>query len=108
MTHLCSDRVTHTENTIWNRILPGGKNGPALSSTPKACGLVFHRRRPGRARQSVHSSIPDPESDSAAPAHVSERPCVLCCPLAITALARRQAIPVYKWCWVSFREQSRV
>ena len=27
VTHFCSVRVTHTENTIWNRILPTGKNG---------------------------------------------------------------------------------
>src|SRR5271157_1409288 len=29
-------------------------------------------------------------------------------PRAKIALARRQAVPVYKWCWVSFGEQSRV
>jgi hypothetical protein len=28
------------------------------------------------------------------------------CPLAKTALFRPQAVPVYKWCWASFREQS--
>ena len=42
MTHLCSDRVTHTENTNWNRILPVGKECTAISSTPKACGLISH------------------------------------------------------------------
>ena len=106
MTHLCSVKVTHTENTIWNRILPTGK-GAALSSTPKACGLVFHHPRRRRVRCSVRSSIPI-QSSCCRPARVSERLAVCSCPRAKTALGRRQAVPVYKWCWVSFREQSRV
>jgi hypothetical protein len=42
MTHLCSLRLTHTKNTICRR----ARDGPAISSTPKACGLIFqHPRR---------------------------------------------------------------
>ena len=36
MTHLCSDRVTHTENTIPNRIQNMIRDMDATSSTPKA------------------------------------------------------------------------
>ena len=46
VTHFCSFKVTHTENTIWNSFLRGADYGPALSSTPQACGLdLRHPRR---------------------------------------------------------------
>src|SRR6266699_5815720 len=41
MTHLCSFKVTHTKNTIWRR----ARISEAISSTPQACGVVFHHPR---------------------------------------------------------------
>jgi len=46
VTHFCSFKVTHAENTILNAISCGADYGPALSSTPQACGLdLRHPRR---------------------------------------------------------------
>src|SRR5208337_1883955 len=46
VTHFCSFKVTHTENTIWNAISRGADYGPALSSTPQACRVdLRHPRR---------------------------------------------------------------
>jgi len=47
VSHFCSFKVTHTENTIWNGILPAGKEWAAISSAPKACALHFHHRAEG-------------------------------------------------------------
>src|SRR5450759_2688330 len=43
MTHLCSDRVTHTKN----RPCPWARSEQAISSTPKAC-KVFGSAGPSR------------------------------------------------------------
>ena len=43
MTHLCSDRVTHTKN----RLCPWARSEQAISSTPKAC-KVFGSAGPSR------------------------------------------------------------
>jgi hypothetical protein len=90
VTHFCSFKVTHTENTIWNRILPTAK-WATLSSTPKACGLLFHHPVAGRVEGSVCSAASDP-GDAAALA-----PCFL--KRWMRSLARRQAVPIYRWCW---------
>ena len=49
VTYLCSVRVTHTENTIWRR----ARREPAISSTPKARGLIFPHPRQRRVTPSL-------------------------------------------------------
>jgi hypothetical protein len=62
--------VTHTENRIWNRILPAGKEWTAISSTPKACGLLFHH--PPEARNPLSCG-----ATSALEAHTAPGPVFL-------------------------------
>jgi hypothetical protein len=45
VTHFCSFKLPHTKNTIWRR----ANSGPALSSTPQACGVVSRHPRRRRA-----------------------------------------------------------
>ena len=106
MTHFCSVRVTHTENTIWNRNLPTGKSG----------GIIIHA---AGVRLAVPSSAPEARKVLYSQRDVRSRTMPPPRPVFLKswmpslarwqkALARRQPVPVYKWCWVTFGEQSRV
>jgi len=50
--HFCSFKLTHAENRIW-RI---ARRRPAILSTPKACGLIFHPPRQRRVTCSVSTA----------------------------------------------------
>src|SRR5262245_66301858 len=81
LTHFCSRKSTHTGNTIC-ACLPAGKNRHA--PPPCFCFLV------------TRSFFPN-QFTLRRPATARRR-----------GLAAVQVIPVYKWCWVTLGEQSRV
>ena len=108
MTHFCSFKVTPTENTIWNGILPVGKSGQHYHPRQRRavwCSII----RPQGARNALSLKRGHRSRRCRRPRPVFLKPCMRS--LARwqrTAVARRQAVPVYRWCWVTFCEQSRV
>jgi len=86
--------------------LPLGKEkSRAISSTPKACGLLFHHPRRGRVTCSARGMRWVSRSANRCAARAGVPPAI--CPAA-NVLPTGKSAPALAWCWVTFAEQSMV
>src|SRR5713226_3108510 len=104
MTHLCSFKVTHTKNTIWRR----ARISEAISSTPQACGVVFHH--PRRSVRKVPIFYEEFRAQGK-PINRRDRGGGLATDLPAGKkpfLPGGKTATLSAWCWVAFGEQTMV
>src|SRR5712692_9203621 len=104
MTHLCSFKVTHTKNTIWRR----ARISEAISSTPQACGVVFHH--PRRSVRKVPIFYEEFRAQ-VKPINRRDRGGGLATDLPAGKkpfLPGGKTATLSAWCWVAFGEQTMV
>ena len=104
MTHLCSFKVTHTKNTIWRR----ARISEAISSTPQACGVVFHH--PRRSVRKVPIFYEEFRAQ-VKPINRRDRGGGLVTDLPAGKkpfLPGGKTATLSAWCWVAFGEQTMV
>ena len=104
MTHLCSFKVTHTKNTIWRR----ARISEAISSTPQACGVVFHH--PRRSVRKVPIFYEEFRAQ-VKPINRRDRGGGLATDLPAGKkpfLPGGKTATLWAWCWVAFGEQTMV
>src|SRR6266481_1647757 len=104
MTHLCSFKVTHTKNTIWRR----ARISEAISSTPQACGVVFHH--PRRSVRKVPIFYEEFRAQ-VKPINRRDRGGGLATDLPAGKkpfLPGGKTATLSAWCWVTFGEQTMV
>lgn len=103
MTHLCSFTMTHTKNTTWR----WARAARAMSSTPKACGVLSHHPRRRCVRSSVAKGKRPKARGRGAPWRALCRaPNLVPGPLQPLAHAKMRRWPTPRW--ATFGEHTRV